>query len=133
MRTAFLAPANHISAPAQLITAPAQPPATGAVVYMALFFCLFLMSALLLCTEAFLDRQTDRQKSRQTDRGTKRIRGQSHRRTNGLKDKVCLKTIISLLRLAYRPLLLYSFLTKTGRNLPISPSFRIFRCDYASL
>ena len=31
------APAQNNSAPAQLITAPAQPPATGAVVYTALF------------------------------------------------------------------------------------------------
>ena len=32
------APALISSAPAQLITAPAQPPATGVVVYTALFF-----------------------------------------------------------------------------------------------
>ena len=32
------APAQIISAPALLITPPAQPPATGAVVYTALFF-----------------------------------------------------------------------------------------------
>ena len=37
------------------------------------FFCLFQISALLLCTGAFLDRQTDRQKSRQTDQGTKEL------------------------------------------------------------
>ena len=30
---------TDVSAPAQLITAPARPPATGAVVYTALFFC----------------------------------------------------------------------------------------------
>ena len=76
------------------------------------------------------DRQTDRRTEKQTDRPRdKRIRGQSHKRTNRHKDKVWLKIIISLLRLAYSPLLLYSFLTKRGRNLPISPSFRIFDVD----
>ena len=34
----IIAPAQIIAAPAQIITAPAQPPAIGAVVYMALFF-----------------------------------------------------------------------------------------------